>query len=106
MIEGRKTPYNSTLAIDGVSFSADSFAVADSSVHRINICAEKPAHRQSAKRCAKCPKAFSATSGHFAQLRALRNWTTAQSARLLCAIIPLNVNYKKKIKIYLLIVNF
>ncbi|MCZ2130304.1 MAG: hypothetical protein LC109_08555 [Bacteroidia bacterium] len=41
---------NSTFAIGGVSFSADSFVVIESSVLRINICAEKPAHRKSANR--------------------------------------------------------
>ena len=41
---------NSTFAIGGVSFSADSFVVKGSSVLRMNICAEKPAHRKSAKR--------------------------------------------------------
>ena len=46
----RKTGHNSTFAIGGVSCSADSFVVAESSVLRINICAEKPAHRKSAKR--------------------------------------------------------
>jgi hypothetical protein len=44
---------NSTFAIGGVSCSADSFVVAESSVFRINICAEKPAHRKSANRCAQ-----------------------------------------------------
>ena len=44
---------NSTFAIGGVSSSADSFVVAESSVLRINICGEKPAHRKSANRCAK-----------------------------------------------------
>ena len=34
----------------GFSDSYDSFVVAESSVLRTNICAEKPAHRQSAKR--------------------------------------------------------
>jgi hypothetical protein len=42
--------YNSTLAIGGVSSPLDSFVVAESSVLRTNFCAEKPAHRQSAKR--------------------------------------------------------
>ena len=45
---------NSTLAIGGVSSQLDSFVVAESSVLRINPDsyrdAEKPAHRQSAKR--------------------------------------------------------
>ena len=41
---------NSTFAIGGVSCSSDTFVVAESSVLRINICAEKPAHRKSAKR--------------------------------------------------------
>ena len=45
-----KTGYNSTLAIGGVSSPLDSFVVAKSSVLRTNFCAEKPAHRQSAKR--------------------------------------------------------
>jgi hypothetical protein len=47
----RTAAYNSTLAIGGVSCSPDSFVVAESSVLRMNICAEKPAHRKSAKRC-------------------------------------------------------
>jgi hypothetical protein len=38
------------LAIGGVSSPLDSFVVAESSVLRTNFCAEKPAHRQSAKR--------------------------------------------------------
>ncbi len=42
--------HNSTLAIGGVSSPLDSFLVAESSVLRTNFCAEKPAHRQSAKR--------------------------------------------------------
>jgi hypothetical protein len=41
---------NSTFAIGGVSSPLDSFEVAESSVLRTNICAEKPAHRKSAKR--------------------------------------------------------
>ena len=41
---------NSTFAIGGVSSPLDSFVVAASSVLRTKICAEKPAHRQSAKR--------------------------------------------------------
>ncbi len=44
------TGANSTFAIGGVSCSADSLVVAESSVLRMNICAEKPAHRKSAKR--------------------------------------------------------
>jgi hypothetical protein len=42
--------HNSTFAIGGVSCSTESFVVAESFVLRINICAEKPAHRKSAKR--------------------------------------------------------
>ena len=45
----RKSAANSTLAIGGVSSPIDSFVVAESSVLRTNFCAEKPAHRQSAK---------------------------------------------------------
>jgi len=44
------TTVNSTFAIGGVLYSADSIVVAKSSVLRIDICAEKPAHRKSAKR--------------------------------------------------------
>jgi len=47
----KKATHNSTFAIGGVSCSADSFVVAESSVLRINICGENPAHRKSAKRC-------------------------------------------------------
>ncbi|MDP1727389.1 MAG: hypothetical protein Q8M15_11450 [Bacteroidota bacterium] len=43
-----KAAYNSTFAIGGVSCSADSFVVTESSVLRINICGKKPAHRKSA----------------------------------------------------------
>jgi len=46
-----KTPAgNSTYPKGGVSCSADTFVVKGSSVLRINICAEMPAHRKSAKR--------------------------------------------------------
>ena len=48
--EKRKTAYNSTFAIGGVSCSADSLLVAESFVLRINICGKNPAHRKSAKR--------------------------------------------------------
>jgi hypothetical protein len=41
---------NSKFAIGGVSCSADSFVVAESSVLRINICGKTPAHRKSAER--------------------------------------------------------
>ncbi len=51
MLNGRRTTTgNSTFAIGGVSCSADSFLVAESSVLRMNISAENPAHRKSAKR--------------------------------------------------------
>ena len=50
MTTERKTAYNSTLAIGGVSSPLDSFVVAESSFLRTKFCAEKPAHRQSAKR--------------------------------------------------------
>jgi hypothetical protein len=47
---------NSTFAIGGVSCSADTFVVAESSVLRINICGKSPAHRKSAKRCVSFAK--------------------------------------------------
>jgi hypothetical protein len=40
----KRAAANSTLAIGGVSCSADSFVL------RINICGKKPAHRKSANR--------------------------------------------------------
>jgi hypothetical protein len=46
----RRAAYNSTLAIGGVPSPLDSFEVTESSVLRTNFSAEKPAHRQSAKR--------------------------------------------------------
>ncbi len=46
----RRAATNSTFAIGGVSCSADSFVVAESSVLRINICGKNPAHRKSANR--------------------------------------------------------
>ncbi len=46
----RKATHNSTFAIGGASCSADSFVEAESFVLRINISAENPAHRKSAKR--------------------------------------------------------
>ena len=52
----RKAAPNSGLAKVAVSLSADIFVVKESSVLRINICAEKPAHRKSANRCATCYK--------------------------------------------------
>ena len=41
---------NSTFAIGGVSCFADSFVIAESSVLRMKIYAEKPAHRKSGER--------------------------------------------------------
>ena len=46
----RRASANSTFAIGGVSCSADTFVVTESSVLRMNICAENPAHRKSANR--------------------------------------------------------
>lgn len=45
-----KTADNKGFAKGGVSCFADSLVVAESFVLRINICAEKPAHRKSANR--------------------------------------------------------
>jgi hypothetical protein len=47
----RKPAANSTFAISGVSNFEDSFVVAESSMLRMNIFAENPGHRKSAKRC-------------------------------------------------------
>jgi hypothetical protein len=54
MVAKEKPTHNSTLAIGGVSSPLDSFVVAESSVLLTNFCAEKPAHRQSAKRYQQC----------------------------------------------------
>lgn len=42
---------NGTFAVGGVSFTADSFMVAESLVLRIKSCAEKPAHPKSTDCC-------------------------------------------------------
>jgi hypothetical protein len=49
-MENRKTGANSTFAIGGVTCFDDTFVVKESAVLRMNICAEKPAHRKSANR--------------------------------------------------------
>ena len=46
----RKPTANSTFAIGGVSCSADSLVVAESSVLRIKFSGKNPAHRKSATR--------------------------------------------------------
>ena len=45
---------NTGLAKVAVQCSADTFVVNQTLVLRINICAEKPAHRKSAKRYSQC----------------------------------------------------
>jgi hypothetical protein len=52
---GRKKNTERTTSVwrnGGCSASYDSFVVTESSVLRMNICAEKPAHPKSANRCA------------------------------------------------------
>jgi hypothetical protein len=46
----KTTTANSTFAIGGVSYSADSFVVTENFVLRMNICGKNTAHRKSAKR--------------------------------------------------------
>ena len=50
MTRNRKPTANSTFAIGGVSCSADSLVVAESSVLRIKFSGKNPAHRKSANR--------------------------------------------------------
>ena len=50
MTDRKTTGANSTFAIGGVSCSADSLVVTESSVLRINISGKNPAHRKSANR--------------------------------------------------------
>jgi hypothetical protein len=45
-----KTPHNSTFAIGGVSYTADSFMLAESFMLRIKFSGKKPAHRQASNR--------------------------------------------------------
>lgn len=52
----RKTPYNSTYPKGGVSCSADSFVVTESSVLRMKFSAKNPALRVAAKRCAQAKR--------------------------------------------------
>jgi len=61
MTTERKTAYNSTLAIGGVSSPLDSFVVAESSVLRTNFCAKNPAQSKARKRYLQIPR-LSATS--------------------------------------------
>ncbi len=49
-VDRSKTAANSALGIGGVSSPLDSFVVTESSVLRTSLYAEKPVHRQSAKR--------------------------------------------------------
>jgi len=55
----RRASANSTFAIGGVSCSADSFVVTESSVLRTGICGKNPAHRKSANRQAVKKPLFS-----------------------------------------------
>ena len=48
-MQTEKAAHNSTFAIGGVAYSADSFVVVESSVLPINICGEEPAHLKFAK---------------------------------------------------------
>jgi hypothetical protein len=50
LTKNRTPAANSTFAIGGVSCTAHNFAVAESSVLRMSIFGESPAHRKSAKR--------------------------------------------------------
>jgi len=54
LVDRRKTAYNSTLAIGGVSCSENSFGLGESLYLRMSICAGEPAHRKSAKRYDPC----------------------------------------------------
>ncbi|MDI9312276.1 MAG: hypothetical protein QM535_18850, partial [Limnohabitans sp.] len=51
----RSTGHNSTFAIGGDSFSAESFVLIKSFVLRIKICGKNPTHRKSANRCLQFP---------------------------------------------------
>jgi hypothetical protein len=52
----KTTTANSTFAVGGVSYSADSFVVTENLVLRMNICGKNTAHRKSANRYAQCWK--------------------------------------------------
>jgi hypothetical protein len=54
--EKESRPHNSTFAIGGLPCFYDTFVVEGNAVLRINICAEKPAHRKSAKRYGQVEK--------------------------------------------------
>ena len=51
----RKTPYNSTFAIGGVSCSKDNFVVKQTLVFQIKFCGKSPALRVAAKRYPSFP---------------------------------------------------
>lgn len=54
MKEYRRTAYNSKFTLGGVSCSADSFVVTESSVLPINICGENRLLRQATNRYKLC----------------------------------------------------
>jgi hypothetical protein len=95
----KKTAYNSTFAIGGVSCPADSFVVAESFVLRINICAEKPAHRKSANRY--CKAAWGTTRENidsvclalFTDRQALRNLTALKFITFASARITISLRH-------------
>ena len=57
----KTTTADSTFAIGGVSYSADSFVVTENFVLRMNICGKNTAHRKSAKRWWQLFKNISST---------------------------------------------
>ncbi|MBI4947033.1 MAG: hypothetical protein HY840_11610 [Bacteroidetes bacterium] len=67
----KNAAHNSTFAIGGVSCSADSFVVAESSVLRINFSGKKPVHRKSANRFAKVNNSSESRNGDSAGKKAL-----------------------------------
>jgi len=59
-MQNKKKAANSTYPKGGVSFSADTFVVAESSVLRIEFSGKNPALRVAAKRCRQCGRRYTA----------------------------------------------
>ncbi len=90
----KKPAPNSTFAIGGVSCSAESFVVTESAVLRMNICAEKPAHRKSAN-----PWVQAYQTGT-ANIKLKQNRTNSQRAmRTLRPLKPLKNNILRNVSL-------
>jgi hypothetical protein len=78
---------NSTFAIGGVSCSADSLVVAESSVLRIKFSGKNPAHRKSAKRYCQAEKKTVRRLTPLIQVYFAEKVSFAENIEYICRII-------------------